>query len=358
MAITPSFLFDFESNMQAITENEYQRMVSGLWWQSVTKVRPSSSKKEIIAWLLSTAQIRPTGKGGNLAFDDLVALYTTFENLRAGTGLKLNKDQLSDLDGNGLELAAKWSADIGAYMAYWPQKQTVYILKNGHTASLVTGYDAKAFFATDHPVNPYDANAGTFQNIFTGASAAASGNTPAYPGACPIDDSVSTDVALSNLSKIFSYIKSIRMPNGEDPRFLTPRTLLCGPRLYPRAVQLTSAKFLAQVAGTGAAQGGSGDVEALIKALGFATPILVDELAGFESDTTFFVGCQEAATSQLGAIVYVERDPFTITYYTGSGGGTGVDAILDRALELEWHCQGRNVTGPGHPYLMFKGKGS
>jgi len=56
----------------------------------------------------------------------------------------------------------------------------------------------------------------------------------------------------------------------------------------------------------------------------------------------------------FGAFVYVDREAFRITYYTGQGGGNGVDAILDRADELEWHCKGRNVAGYGHPYTFFK----
>jgi phage major head subunit gpT-like protein len=352
MPLTPNFVFDFESNMQAITDREYTRLTQSLWWQRIVKTRPSSSKKELIAWLLSTATIKAQGKGGNIAFDDIVSTYTTFESLDAGTGLKLRVNELEDLDGSGLDIASQWSADIGAYMAYWGQKQTVYAMKNGHTASIVTGYDGKAFFAADHPVNPFDSGAGTYQNVFTGA---ASGS---YPGACPIDTSVTTDVALANLGKIFGYVAQIKMPNGEDPRFLRPKTLIVPPAMFPRAVQLTSAKFLAQVAGSGAAQGGSGDVESLIAALGYAAPIMADEFAGFESDTTFYVACEQVSSSPLGALVYVDREPFSITYYTGKGGGTGVDAILDRARELEWHCHGRNVLGPGHPYLLFKCKGS
>lgn len=360
-ALTPSFLFDFESNMQAIQEQEYARLTRELWWQRITKVRPSSSKKEIIAWLLSTAMIKSTGKGGNIPFDDLVATYTTFENLRAAAGLKLLRDQIEDLDGGGLELASKWSADIGAYMAYWPQKQVVSLMKNGHTSSIVSGYDALAFFANNHPLNPFDTGAGTYANIFTGAASSTPSTDPndaGYPGGVAIDTSVSAETALDNLSKIYAYIRSIRMPNGEDPRFLRPKHLIVPPRLLARANQLTNAKFLASVAGSGAAQGGSSDVEALIRSLGVTDPVEAAEFAGFESDTTFFIGCEELSASQLGAVVYVDREPFTITYYTGQGGGTGVDANLDRANELEWHCQGRNVTGPGHPYLLFKCKAS
>jgi hypothetical protein len=341
---------DLESRMQVITEREYDRLSANLWWKNITKLRGSTGRRDVFTWLLSTAQIKDQGKGGNIAFDDLVSTYTEIETKFAGAGLKLTKAQLEDTDGGGMDLAGQWSAHIGAYMSYWPQKQVTYFMKNAHTASIFTGYDKKAFFASDHPVNPFNDVAGTYQNILAGGSAPANGNTPAYPGACPIDESVTTEVALVNLSKIMSYIASIKMPNGEDPRYLRPRSIYCSPRLFPRVVQLTSAKFLAQTAGSGAA---SGDVEALIKALGYATPVMVDELAGFESDTTFFVGCEQISSSQLGAVIYTERDPFAINYY-----GILDQAQLGRANELEWHCRGRNVVSPGHPYLLFKCKGA
>jgi hypothetical protein len=357
-ALTPTFLMDLESRMQVITEREYDRLNSQLWWNNVAKVRGSTGRRDVLTWLLSTAQIKDQGKGGNIAFDDLVSTYTEIETKFAGAGLKLTRAQLEDTDGGGMDLAAQWSADIGAYMSYWPQKQVTFFMKNAHLTAAsggFNGYDStpsvpKAYFATDHPVNPFNTIAGTYANLITGGSAGASGNTPAYPGALPIDASVTADVALANLGKLLAYIASIKMPNGEDPRYLRPRAIYCSPGLFPRAVQITSAKFLAQTAGSSA---GSGDVEALIKALGYATPVMVPELAGFESDTTYFVGCEQASASQLGAVIYTDREPFKINYY-----GVQDDAVLGRANELEWQCRGRNVVSAGHPYLLFKCKGS
>jgi phage major head subunit gpT-like protein len=343
-AVTPRFTLKLEDRMQVIIEREYARLTADLWWQSVARVRPSTGRKELITWLLSTAQIKDMGQGGNMAFDDLVATYTTIENKHAGGGLRLKKDRFEDTDGGGMDIAAQWSSDMGNYMAYWPQKQVTHLLKNGHTASLYTGYDGKALFATDHPYNQFRVGLGTFQNIFTGAASGA------YPGACPIDESVTADVALTNLSKILAYIATIKMPNGEDPRFLRPEALIVPPRLLARAVQLTSAKFLAGAASSG---GGGMDVEALIKALGYATPKVADELAGFESDTTFFVVCKQVAQSQLGAAVYQEREPFYINFY-----GAMTESQLNRMDELEWQCKGRNAVSAGHPFLIFKCKGS
>jgi hypothetical protein len=348
-ALTPTFLVNLETRMQVLTESEYQRMRQNLWWQKVAKVRPSTGLKEIITWLLSTAQIRDLGKGGNQNYDDLVSIYTSYENKVAGTALKLSRYQLEDTDGGGMDLAGQWATDIGAYMAYWPQKQCAYFLKNAHnlsTSAGFTAYDTKAFFASDHPVDGKNSST-TYANIFTGA---ASGS---YPGACPIDASVTPDVALENLAKIFGYAATIKMPNGDDPRFLRPRGIICSPRLAPRVVQLTSAKFLAQAAASATTAGGSADVEKLISYMGYGLPIQADELAGFESDTTYYVVMEQATTSQLGPIIYSDREAFRVNFY-----GVMDQVELGRKQELEWQCSGRNVVAPGHPYLLFKCKGS
>ena len=134
---------------------------------------------------------------------------------------------------------------IGAYMAYWPQKQTAYALMNGHTASLFSAYDGKALFATDHFVNALDASAGSYSNYLSG-------------GSYDVSEAVSADAALAVLGVVRNAIASIKMANGEDPRFLVPKSIICGSKLLPRLSQLTNAKFLAQAATSG---GGSGDVE-------------------------------------------------------------------------------------------------
>src|SRR4051812_12474576 len=179
-ALTPTFLFGVESRMKTITENEYMRLTDNLWWPKLSKVRTSTGRRDVIEWLLSTATIKDQGKGGNIAFDDLVSTYVEIESKFNGNGLRLQRSQFEDTDGGGMDLAAQWSQDTGAQMAYWPQKQATYLLKNGHTAALATGYDRKAFFALDHPFNPYNVGAGVYANLMTGAASGL------YPGACPI----------------------------------------------------------------------------------------------------------------------------------------------------------------------------
>lgn len=339
-AITPEFTFDLESNMRIITAREYERLLSQLWWQRVTRMMTSSSKKERINWLLDTAKIKRTGKkGGNIEFEDIVAVTYEATNLNAAAGLKMNKNQLEDLDGGGIQAAAHWSRQMGAYAAYWPQKMVAKEIRENNKT-----YDGKNFFATDHVVNPFNKGAGVYANLFTGA---ASGS---YPGALPIDDSVTIDVAVKNLARALAYIATIPMPNGEDPRFLRVADIIGPPRMTARLQQITNAKFIAQAATGGSA--GSADVEAVIRNFGLGQPIEAPELAAAfgGSDTSYYLVMSEITSSELGAMLYVNREPFTVIYH-----GPQTDAQLARIREFQWTTEGRNVVQPGHPYMLFRG---
>jgi len=335
-AITPSFMFDLESRMRLITSTDYQRLNSQLWWKTVAKEIPSGAKKERVSWLLDTARIQRTGKGGNVEFEDVVAMTQEVENLNAAAGLEVKKEQFEDLDGNGIAVAGHWSRGMGAYSAYWPQKSVAKaILANPLT------YDGKTFFADDHAVNPYNVAAGTYTNRFHGTASATN------PGALPIG-AVTVDVAVANLAKAVAYIHTIKMPNGEDPRFLRVAGLGVPPALLSRAQQLTNAKFIAQAA---ASAGGSGDVEAVIRNFGFGQPFEMTELsAGFGgSDDSYYILVEDILTNELGAFTYLNREAFSILYY-----GPQNDAQLARIRNFQWTTEGRNVVMPGHPYLLFK----
>jgi len=338
-AITPSFLFDLESNMRLISETEYDRLNSNVWAPSVAKTLTSGTKKERINWLLETAQIRrPNAKngGGQAYFEDLVSRTTEFEAQNAVAGLRLKKEQLDDTDANGVGLAASWARQVGAYAAYWQQK----ILAEAIRSNPVT-YDNLTFFNAAHLVNPFRPSAGSFANDLTGAAAGI------FPGAVPVNG-VTVDIALDNLAKALAYIASIKMPSGADPRMLRLSKILHPPALTARMQQLTNAKFIAQAAATG---GGSGDVTGLISNMGLGEPIEAPELASAfgGSDTTYYLLVEEITSNELGAFVYVEREPFAINFY-----GPQTDAQLSRVREFEWLTEGRNVIGAGHPYLMFR----
>ena len=130
-AITPEFMFDLESNMRLVSTRSYEKLNANSWWEKVAKRMSTSSKKERINWLLDTAKIeRPNAKngGGQQIFEDIVSETTEFTVENAVAALKLKKEQLEDLDGNGVQLATHWSRQIGAYAAYWPQREVAAMI--------------------------------------------------------------------------------------------------------------------------------------------------------------------------------------------------------------------------------------
>lgn len=342
-AVTVSWLMDFESRMQRIVEAEYLRLTASenTWWDLITRVRPSMSKRELLAWILNTAHLEDQGQGGNIEFEDPVMLETEFTAKTAGKGLRLRRQQFEDLDGNGVQLATEWAAQMGAQHGYWPQRQIAQLLKDGESGET---YDGLPYFDTDHPNDGNkdgNTDAGTFSNLLVGSG-------------FRIDAGVTLDQAAINLASVYARIRKFKMPNGKDPRLLRPAGILCGPAMYPRVAQLLDAKFLAIASAAGG--GGSGDFSGYASRLGYGKVTEAAELAESEYDTSYYVILEQLAASQLGGMVYVDREPFSIRYYTGRGGGLGVDAILDRTDTLEWHSSGRNVAGYGHPFLIVKCK--
>jgi hypothetical protein len=401
--ITPSFVMEYERRMRVITENEYARKIAAenTWAPRILRPLKIEGKTERLTWFLSTARIKPLGPAGDgeMDFEGMSTQTVEYPTFKHGRGLRLQRDQLEDLDGTGLDEAAKWSGDIGVEIAYMPQRLASQAIMNGaNTDGSANAYDGIPFFADNttnsgkgHPLDPSAPNVGGYCNWLHGSAGTSNtgpgGTTQPYPGALPIhaygSGAVTDDVALDNLSQAWAFIKSLKMPNGIDPRFLSPEFIMGPPALAPRIAMLTDAKFIARAASSG---GGAGDIAAWIKRLGMsAEPLIADEFAAstkytetipfmavqgglpgnqgnvtslpesFQgSDTTWYIVCRESQSSQLGALVDVMRKPFKVNYYTGDAGGTGMDAVLDRLDIFEYHVRGRRSVQLGHPYAIFR----
>jgi phage major head subunit gpT-like protein len=344
--LTPSWVTDLETNMRILQEDSYAALQSELWYNAVAKVMPSSSKTERLVWLLDTAQIKYTNRlGGDVEFQNILSQTTEFTVNAAEAGLELNRFQLEDHDGGGVQLATQWSRQIGAQAAYWPQKQVAGAIRLGGAATSLA-YDSEIFFSTAHPLNPYNTGLGNYANDFTGAASGI------YPGAVDISSAVSVSAAVDNLHGAFAYMRSILQANGADPRGLRPAFIMVPPALAARAQQITNAKYIAQDAVASGA-GGSGDIEAIVRNWGIGQPIVCDELASNQgtggSDTTFYIAAKQVGTTELGSITYVDREPFSVIF-----NGQMTDAQLARANKLQWIVRGRNIVGYGHPYLLFR----
>lgn len=386
MALTPSFVMQYERRMRAITENEYVRRLAAesMWWSRVMRTTNIEGRTERMTWFLDTATIEPAGGdfNGTMTFQNMVTQTAEYPSFHHNKGIRVHVDQLEDLNGTGLNELAKWSENIGNETAYYPQLLAAQLILNGSaTDGTANAYDGVPFFTPFASGNPHYSNptnnTGPFYNDLTGAADATSG----YPGALPIDEASTTvDVALANLNKAVAYIASVKMPNGRDPRFLKPEFILAPPKLFPRLGQLTDAKFIAQAAASG---GGSGDIVGYFSRLGLGQPVRVDEFMGTQSytfkqpfvasggnvsfkttaavsgsDTTYYIVCREMQTTQLGGLLFVNRKPFKVNYYTGDGGGTGMDAILQRMRQVEYQVDGRMSAQYGHPYAIFKVRGT
>lgn len=369
--VSADFLFNVEKEMQILNELGYLRMLENLWYPKVLRVRPMEGKSERLIWLLSTASIEQTSpadggeNGGNISYDELATIMTEYFPAEFKKGYKINKIKYLNFRRAGIDPATRWSSDIGIYGAYLPQRLLALAILQGGTT---IGYDGVSFFNAAHPVHPLIPGLGTFANDFTGA---ASGG---YPGALPIDDTVSIDTALTNLGIALSYISgAVPQPNGQgDPRNLEPAFMLFPPRMTTRVNELLDADFIPQVASSGA---GSADIKSVWKKFRSTDPVKVNEFDSHRSyttmnpatglpltvtgdDKTYYIVAREAQTTELGAFVETRRLPFQLTTYSGESGTEGVDAVLGRSDDLEWQYKGWTSVNPGHPYAIFKFRGS
>lgn len=378
-AFTADFLFSIERRLRINNEFGYMNMLasSNIWYPRLLRDSPIDGKSERVIWLLSTASIEQLTaadggeSGGSINFDELATISQEYFPAYFARGYKIGKLRYMNFLNGGVDPVGKWAQDIGTYGAYLPQRLLAIAILNGGS---VLGYDGVNFFSKLHPNHPLIPALGTYANDFTGSSAAASGLTPAYPGALPIDDSVTLDVAYTNFSKALSYITgAISQPNGAgDPRFLEPAFLIHPPRMSAQVHQLLDAQYIARAVGSA---GGSSDVSKIWSKYQMAEPILAKELDGSRSytlmspatglpttvtgnDTTWYLVCREANETQLGAFLQTRRMPFSMHTYSGESGAEGIDAVLGRSQDLEWHYDGATAVNYGHPYAVFRFQGS
>lgn len=339
MPLTPEFMSDLETRMQLITEDTYNGLAADQSWRSFATSTTGVTRRKRLLWLLETAGIK-RNEPGNRRFEEIVSRTFDYEYEHADDALELEKSQLEDLDGNGVELAAHWSKQVAKNIAYWPQKVVTDAVKANPTC-----YDDLAFFHAAHPLNPYDDVAGTYANEFTG------GASGVYPGALPISGNT-IDAAIANIGKLITYVAGIPTANGEFPRKLKCVSLIVPPALADRATQITDAKIVAMAAAGGGA--GSANVEAVISRWALGKPIVVDELgAAFGgSDSTYYVGtAPPGGASEMGAFIHDTREAFAVLYH-----GPMTSAELARARKFQWLVEGRDTVQPGHPYLMMRCK--
>lgn len=326
MKVTPEFVVSFETEIHAILDDNWARIAANLTWDRFMKIRPSSTKKQILVWLLQTAKLYPEGNGGNTRFDDMVAATTSFEVDNAGAGLKLTKNEIEDnqVIRNGAEFAVldyaqRWASDIGNAALFYPQQQAFNLIANG---TIATSYDGVPFFSVSHPVNP-NGGGGTYSNIITGV------NLNPTSGTTELDNLM---LAQKNFATALATVATSKGLNGV-PRYLKPTVMLVPNALAYRAQQLTGTTLL-------------GQSDNILSRRGIE--VIVDPLLDTEP-TVFYFAVEDMMSNDLGAFVWSEREPFTLRSYSMLD-----EAALNRRDEFEWTMKGRNGVTYGHPYLFYR----
>jgi phage major head subunit gpT-like protein len=311
--ITPEWLTDTQTRLEEKVSNAWQETLAFSFWRSLAIAQTQDTLKKQYKWMLESAEIRPTGsKGAELEFEELAEQAHELVAENFGTGLELFRNDIEDeLYG---DKASKWGSAAGSAAAYWPERQIINLLKNGKTKK---GYDGKNFFATDHPVNPYDTTAGTYANLYT-----------------------TRPLTAANVAYGVAQMLSVNHP-GRAPRRLKPNLLIVDPSNQFAAREITGAEVIINASGNAA---GSNIIKS---AYGLGEPLVLDELA---SEAGVWYLAVPASNSEIGgAFLYSERKPFQLTAYSPM-----TQAELDRMNTFEWHMRGRNTAAYGDPYRIFR----
>lgn len=346
-----SITLTVEESIAIAQVTDYHRMLrsENIWWPAIMRPRDVSSRQETINWILDTAKIE-VRDFGQVVFEDMTSVDMLVKPSFATAGLEIGIEAFQDLKNNvwggeAIDAGAAWGRQVGVQAAYFPQ----YRLARAILAN-ATCYDGLGFFAHGHRVDPSDTSSPTYSNLLDNVSA------DGWDGVlAPIDKSVTLDVALDNITKVITYIRSLKSPNARDPRFLNPIGILVPTAMTSRIQQLTNARFIAQAAASG---GGSGDITNVIRNLGLGDPLIAPELgANFTydgvsgNDNDYYVVC-ESTDVEIASFVLARREAFNTIYHDMAS-----SAELARRGKLQWISRGRLDAVPGLPYTMFKVKG-
>src|ERR1700749_4544379 len=96
LIVTPQIVRRVEDNLRYILVSTWARREKSVFWRRIMKTRTSATKKELLQWMLETAQIRPMGNGGRTTYDDLVEVFWEVVNEDFGAALNLTSDETRD----------------------------------------------------------------------------------------------------------------------------------------------------------------------------------------------------------------------------------------------------------------------
>lgn len=308
------YVLTTEDRLAKQMNNDYVAAAQNAWWDKLMTERPGTGRKEIIEWLLTTAEIEDLPKG-QMIYDDLVTQAYEATARDRGKGFKISRNDWED---DEFKLAAEWAGQMGAAMALDPQYLAIDLLLGGE---VLKGYDKLPYYDKNHKVNPYDDSKGVYPNLVTDIAdigGAASGPPELTP---------------ENFALGVALMKSFKMPNGKN-RNQRPKYLVTSPQNEKKALEVTGAKFI--------------DATDNVLTTYQVEPLIINELS--VEPKSWMLAAENGGTNQK-PLICINRKEYEMNSYTGM-----TQAELNRANELEWQVRGRKTAVFGHPFQMVKFK--
>lgn len=335
MIVIKKWLTDLSQNVQSLLTASAAEVAPELSYKKLVDIRTSSTLQERYVFALDMASLSDEGEGGNKRHDDLAAASLVIRNKNYGQRLVISRNELEDnaMHDETLQgmtpgfFAANWARLMGRQAALFPQRLMAKHLTDGETA---IGFDGVPFFGA-HLVNVGAPSRGSYNNLLSGA---ASGE---YPGACPIDSSISLDVAATNLAKAIAYARTRPGEDGQ-PAYFKLKYVACGEGLRKRVHELLEHKLFT-----------SGSIENALTNYGIE-PLVLREIP--VSDLSYYL-VFEVVAGVGGPFILQQRQPFTLSTFNDIS-----SAELARQDRYEMIFDGRFGFGYGRPNFIFKCKAS
>lgn len=282
---------------------------------SIASEYPGSGDRNIYPWLMGIQGMEEWK--GEKNFQDLSAVGYELRNKDWQTSISVDRNAIDD-DQYGLYIPM--FDELGFTGEDLPNHQVQSLLENGE-ATTVHGacWDGKAFFATDHPINPNRPDFSTFANLFT-----------------------STSLTRANLITQMAAFLQQKGPDNK-PRGIPADTLFVHPNQYVDAVELVSAKFI-----SGASSSSPGSRENVIATMGM---LKVEQLPLSSEDGEWFLGATTAGglVSRNPLVVQLRKAPTLVTPASMSSA-----EFLQR--KLQYSIEARIGFGYGKPWQLWKHK--
>lgn len=314
--VTRSYITSLETNMRVVSEAAFDTVFGTLHYDKVASTITDEAAEVKLIIDIDSTSIDHFVDEGDIRYQKFDELDVTLNYAHSTAGLRVKRSELTDSD-YGAEKVARWSRRVGAKAAYTPEEM-VWGPDGVIQQNAVSVVDGKQLFAVDHPNNPKDLTKGVYSNLLT---------------SLPIDITVALDVALKNLGIALGRIGKIVGADGKTSRRLVPKYIFGNPALQARGKQLTGATVI-----------NATDVTPLTANNGL-TWVTIPELT---ADTAFYIGVEEIAGSELGAVIFWEREPFLINPLDMT------DKQLSNANMFEWNGRGREGCKAAIPFKLFK----